>query len=98
MKSLHDVVVRPIITEDSMEMARNRKYVFEVRKDCNKVEIKEAVEKLFKVEVANVNTLNVPGKQKRLGNRPQGSTSTWKKAFVTLTPDSRTIEFFDGMY
>jgi len=98
MKSLHDVVVRPIITEDSMEMARNKKYVFEVRKDCNKVEVKEAVEKLFKVEVASVNTLNVPGKKKRLGNRPQGSTTTWKKAFVTLKPDSKTIEFFDGMY
>jgi len=98
MKDFRDVIVRPIITENSMEMARNKKYVFEVMKGSNKTEIGQAVEKAFKVKVEKVNTINMPGKKRRLGNRPQGSTNAWKKAFVTLKKDSNTIEFFDGMY
>ena len=98
MKTEHDVIVRPIISEGSMDMARDKKYVFEVIKSASKTEIKNAVEKVFKVKVDSVNTLIVPGKLKRLGNRPQGSTKDWKKAFVKLTEDSGTIEFFDGMF
>ncbi|MCL1858194.1 MAG: 50S ribosomal protein L23 [Oscillospiraceae bacterium] len=98
MKTAHDIIVKPIITEDSMEMAGNKKYVFKVMKDASKTEIKYAVEEVFKVKVKDVNTINMPGKKKRLGNRPQGSTAAWKKAIVTLKPESDTIAFFDGMF
>ena len=76
--------------------SRNGKYTFKVAKNANKIEIKKAVEALFGVEVAKVNTLNVNGKAKRVG-RFEGRTSDWKKAVVTLTEDSKTIEFFEGM-
>ena len=98
MKTAHDIIVKPIITENSMDMARNKKYVFRVLKDASKTEIKYAVEEVFKVKVEAVNTMNVPGKKKRLGSRKQGSTSAWKKAIVTLRPESETIAFFDGMF
>lgn len=98
MKTAHDIIIRPIITETSMEMAPNKKYVFEVLRSSNKVEIKNAVEEIFKVDVKDVNVMNVRGRKKRLGARPQGTTSAWKKAIVTLKPSSKTIEFFDGMY
>ena len=98
MKTAHDIIVKPIITENSMDMARDKKYVFKVLKDASKTEIKYAVEEVFKVKVRNVNTISMPGKKKRLGARPQGSTSAWKKAIVTLTPESNTIAFFDGMF
>ena len=73
------------------------KYTFKVAKDANKVEIADAVEKLFGVKVAKVNTMNCRGRVKRVG-RFVGKTADWKKAIVTLTSDSKTIEFFDGMY
>jgi len=98
MKTAHDVILRPVITESSMDMAQNKKYAFRVIKEASKTEIKYAVEEVFKVKVKAVNTLNVPGKRKRLGARPKGSTSAWKKAIVTLTPESNTIAFFDGMF
>jgi large subunit ribosomal protein L23 len=99
MKTAHDVIVRPVITERSMDMARNKRYVFRVMKDASKTEIKYAVEEVFKgVKVKAVNTINVPGKKKRLGSRKQGTTPAWKKAIVTLTPESETIAFFDGMH
>ena len=98
MKTAHDIIVKPIITENSMDMARNKKYVFRVLKDASKTEIKYAVEEVFKVKVEAVNTMNVPGKKKRLGSRKQGTTSAWKKAIVTLSPESETIAFFDGMF
>ena len=98
MKTAHDVIVRPIITERSMDMGKDKKYVFRVLKKASKTEIKYAVEEVFKVKVKSVNTMNMPGKKKRLGSRKQGTTPAWKKAIVTLTPESETIAFFDGMY
>jgi large subunit ribosomal protein L23 len=73
-----------------------KKYTFEVDKRSNKVEIKKAVEKIFGVNVDKVNTISVKGKKKRMG-RYEGRTKSWKKAVVTLTPDSKEIEFFEGM-
>ncbi len=97
MKSIQDIIVRPIITEASMLMAQDKKYVFEVLKSATKPEIKEAVETMFKgVAVADVNTINMKKKPKRMGVH-FGYTRTWKKAIVTLKADSKTIEFFDGM-
>ena len=91
-----DIILRPIITENSMDGIADRKYTFEEAKDANKVEIKKAVEELFGVKVAKVNTINVDGKLRRYG-RYEGYTASRKKAIVTLTEDSKTIEFFDGM-
>ena len=96
MKTAHDVIVRPIITEDSMDRLADKKYTFEVAPGSNKIEIKRAVEEIFKVEVAKVNTITVKAKEKRVGYHV-GKTSEWKKAIVTLKPDSKTIEFFDSM-
>lgn len=95
-KTAQDIVIRPIITEDSMERLQSKKYTFEVAKDANKVEIAKAVEELFGVKVAKVNTISVKGKEKRMG-RNTGFRPGWKKAIVTLEGD-KTIEFFDGMY
>ena len=96
MKTAYDIVIRPLITEQSMEDLDIKKYAFEVAKDANKIEIAKAVEELFKVEVKSVNTVNCRGKKRRYG-RFEGYTSSWKKAIVTLTENSKTIEFFDGM-
>ena len=96
MKTSCDIIIRPVITEASMMGIAEKKYTFEVAKKANKVEIKKAVEELFKVKVLDVNTTNVSSKPKRLGVHA-GRTSEWKKAIVTLTADSKTIEFFDGM-
>ncbi len=97
MKSAYDIILRPIITEQSMEAIDIKKYVFEVAPDAGKIEIKNAVEEIFGVKVAKVNTVNMQGKQKRTGRYPMGRTAAWKKAVVKLTPDSKTIEFFEGM-
>ncbi|MBQ3138827.1 MAG: 50S ribosomal protein L23 [Ruminococcus sp.] len=97
MKTAQDIIIKPVITEKSMDGLQAGKYTFKVAKDATKPEIKKAVEKLFGVEVDKVTTMNVKGKMKRLG-RYEGMTSSWKKAIVTLTPDSKTIEFFEGMY
>ncbi len=96
MKTAHDVIVKPIITEASMQNIALKKYTFQVAKSANKIEIAQAVEKIFGVKVAKVNTINVSGKQKRQGMKV-GYTADWKKAVVTLTEDSKTIEFFDSM-
>ncbi len=93
----YDVILRPIITERSMAGAAEKKYVFEVAPAAGKVEIKKAVEEIFGVKVAKVNTMNVPGKAKRMGAARPGRTKDWKKAIVQLTGDSKTIEFFEGM-
>ena len=93
----YDIIIRPVITERSMAAVADKKYVFEVAKTAGKIEIKKAVEEIFGVKVASVNTLNVPGKHKRMGAARPGMTKTWKKAYVTLTADSKTIEFFEGM-
>jgi large subunit ribosomal protein L23 len=91
------VIVRPVITERSMATTEDKKYTFEVLPDSNKAEIKKAVEQIFGVKVASVNTLNVHPKGKRLGAGRPGKTKAWKKAIVQLTEDSRAIEFFEGM-
>lgn len=96
MKYAQDIILRPIITEESMMGTAYKKYSFKVAKNATKPEIKEAVEKLFDVKVEKVNTLNCKGHLRRYG-RFEGYTSAWKKAVVTLTEDSKTIEFFDGM-
>ena len=97
MKTAYDIIKRPIITEQSMESASFKKYTFEVAKDANKIEIAKAVEEIFGVKVAKVNTLNMYGKEKRMGRYPAGRRASWKKAMVKLTADSKTIEFFEGM-
>ena len=96
MKTGYDVIIRPIITENSMDMAADKKYAFKVAKDSNKTEIRKALEEIFGVDVAKVNIVNVSGKRKRLG-RTFGTTSSYKKAVVTLTPDSKEIELFQDM-
>lgn len=96
MKFAQDIILRPIITEESMMGTAEKKYTFEVAKDAAKPEIKAAVEKLFGVKVEKVNTINCKGHLRRYG-RFEGYTKAWKKAVVTLTEDSKTIEFFDGM-
>ena len=96
MKNSHDVIISPIITEASMSRLADKKYTFKVASDANKIQIKKAVEEIFKVTVAKVNTISVKAKNKRVGYH-LGKTSEWKKAIVTLTPDSKTIEFFDSM-
>ncbi len=96
MKTLHDVIIKPIITEDSMARLADKKYTFEVAKTASKIEIKKAVEEIFKVEVDKVNTISMKGKDKRVGYHV-GKTSDWKKAIVTLKASSKTIEFFDSM-
>lgn len=93
----YDIIVRPIITERSMEQLAQGKYTFEVAKTANKIEIAQAIEALFAgVKVASVNTMHVRGRMKTRG-RIQGYTASWKKAIVTLEKGSKTIEFFDGM-
>ena len=96
----YDIIRRPIITEKSMKVETDRegneikKYTFEVPKTVNKLEIKYAVEEVFGVKVAKVNTMNYDGKLKRMG-RNEGRRAAWKKAIVTLKKDSKTIEYFD---
>ena len=97
MKTAYDIIKRPVITEQSMADIDMKKYVFEVAKDANKIEIAKAVEEAFGVKVAKVNTLNVQGKLKRMGAQPAGRRPSWKKAMVTLTPDSKSIDLFENM-
>ena len=96
MKAPQDIIIAPVITEKSMSGIAGKKYTFKVAKDANKFEIADAVEKLFKVTVAKVNTVSVRGRNRRMG-RYEGTTPSWKKAIVTLKADSKTIEFFDGL-
>ena len=93
----YDIIKRPVITEQSMESIADKKYVFMVDINANKTEIKAAVEEVFGVKVAKVNTVRMQGKMKRTGAYPMGRRSAYKKAVVTLTADSKTIEFFEGM-
>lgn len=96
MKTPYDIIIAPIITETSMEYTVNKKYTFKVDKTANKEEIKDAIEKIFKVKVVSVNTMIVKGKKKRQG-RYEGYRPNWKKAIVQLTSDSKEIQFFEGM-
>ena len=96
MKTVYDVLIRPIVTEATMADIADKKYSFEVLPEASKPEIAAAVESVFGVKVAKVNVINVKKKPKRLGVH-SGYTKSWKKAVVTLKPDSKTIEFFDGI-
>ena len=96
MRMVEDIIIKPIITEASMDMLDAKKYVFKVQSRATKADIAHAVEEMFKVEVKSVNTISMKKKPKRMGVHA-GYTSEWKKAIVTLTADSKTIEFFDGM-
>ncbi|MGI6255465.1 MAG: 50S ribosomal protein L23 [Acutalibacter sp.] len=91
-----DIIIRPIITEKTMDGNSQKKYTFEVSKTSTKIDVKKAVEELFGVKVSKVNTLHVRGRMRRQG-RYEGYTRSWKKAVVTLTEDSKTIEFFESM-
>ena len=93
----HEIIIRPIVSERSFSGMELNKYTFEVAKDANKYQIKDAVEEIFGVKVAKVNTINYDGKAKRLGAGRPGKRKSWKKAYVQLTKDSKTIEFFEGM-
>jgi len=97
MRQAQDIILKPVITEKSIDGLQERKYTFKVAKDSNKFEIAKAVESLFNVNVEKVNTVSCRGRLRRRG-RTQGMTPSWKKAIVTLTEGSKTIEFFDGMY
>lgn len=96
MSTGYDVLIRPIITEQSMELAEQKKYAFKVHPTANKTQVRKAIEEIFGVEVAKVNIMNVDGKLKRMG-RTVGRTAAYKKAIVTLTADSKEIELFQGM-
>ena len=96
MTNPHDIIIKPVVTEQSMADMVEKKYTFVVAKAANKTEIKKAVEKVFGVNVEKVNTMNYDGKVKRMG-RSIGKTASYKKAVVKLTADSKEIEFFQGM-
>lgn len=96
MKMIQDIIIAPVITEASMDRIANKTYTFKVAKNATKPEIAKAVEVMFGVKVDTVNTINMKRKAKRQGYT-SGYTAAWKKAIVTLKPDSKTIEFFEGM-
>ena len=96
MKTAYDIIIKPVITEQSMEATDEKKYVFKVANDANKTEIKKAIEQIFDVKVEKVNTIRMEGKEKRQGAAPAGRRASYKKAMVKLTADSKTIEFFEG--
>ena len=95
--NMYDIIRRPVITEQSMADVADKKYVFMVDVNANKTEIKAAVEQIFGVKVAKVNTIRMQGKVKRTGAFPAGKRPDYKKAIITLTADSKTIELFEGM-
>ena len=95
--NVYDIIKRPVITEQSMESVADKKYVFMVDINADKTQIKAAVEEIFGVKVAKINTIRMQGKVKRTGAYPAGRRAAYKKAVVTLTADSKTIEFFEGM-
>ena len=97
MKTAYDIIISPIITEQSMEDLDIKKYVFKVDKKADKIAIKRAIEEIFDVKVIKVTTTNVAGKAKRTGAYPMGKTASWKKAVVKLSADSKNIELFEGM-
>ena len=97
MKSAYDVIIAPVITEQSMEDLDIKKYAFKVAPDANKVEIKKAVEEIFGVTVIKVTTTRMHGKKRQQGRFPAGKSADWKKAVVKLSADSKNIEIFEGM-
>ena len=96
----HNIIKKPVLTEKSYAGISNKVYTFEVAKEANKIELAKAVEELFGVKVARVNTLNVKGKVRTRNTKSgvtKGSTGDWKKAVVFLKADSKGIEFFDSL-
>ena len=96
MKDPFQIIERPLLTEKSMDLSHHGKYTFRVNKEANKIEIADAVEAIFKVNVVKVNTMTVRGKKRRVGRYPEGRTSDWKKAVVTLAAGNK-IELFEGV-
>ena len=96
MAIAYDIIIRPLVSEKSVDTIKSKKYAFEVAVDATKPEIKKAVEEAFGVKVERVNTINYKGKVKRQG-RHEGRQSAWKKAYVQLTKDSKAIEFFESL-
>ena len=96
MKMAYDIILKPVVSERSMDEAQNKKYTFKVHKNANKTQIKLALEEIFEVEVKKINIMNVKGKLKRMG-KTSGKTPDTKKAIVTLTAKSKEIEFFKGL-
>ena len=96
MKSNYDIIMKPIVSEKSMAAMQDKTYVFKVAKDATKIDIARAIEEIYSVKVTAVNTVNVRGQARRYG-RYEGYTSSWKKAIVTISEDSKPIEFFEGM-
>ncbi|MCL1808775.1 MAG: 50S ribosomal protein L23 [Clostridiales bacterium] len=96
MRTPYDIIIKPVITERSMDDAANKKYTFKVDKKANKTQVKLALEEIFGIEISKVNIMNVKGKVKKMG-RSVGRTSSSKKAIVTLSPKSKEIEFFKGL-
>ena len=94
--SAYDIIIKPVITEGSMDATQEKKYTFKVAPEANKTQIKKAVEEIFGVDVKKVNVMNFNGKLKRMG-RTQGRTASYKKAIVTLTENSKEIEFFSNL-
>lgn len=92
-----DIILAPVVTEKSVSVLGEKKYTFRVAKDANKIQIAQAVKEIFGVDVAKVNTISMKGRKRRQG-RSEGYTPSWKKAVVTLKPESKTIEFFDGLF
>lgn len=94
--SLYDVIIKPILSEKSYDGIPDKRYTFKVKRTANKLQIKAAVESIFGVKVEKINTVKVKGKLKRMG-RNEGYTPSYKKAYVTLTQDSKAIEFFESL-
>lgn len=95
MKNPRDIILRPVITEKTSDFMAENKYVFAVDKKANKTEVKLAIEEIFDVDVKKVNITQMPSKPKTYG-RYSGYTKSWKKAIITLTADSKTIELFEA--
>ena len=96
MTFAHDIIIAPVVTEQSMDLMAEKKYTFKVAKNANKIQIAKAVEEIFGVKVMKVTTINMEGKMKRMGAN-MGRRASYKKAVIKLTEDSKTIEFFDGI-
>lgn len=96
MSNARDIIKRPVITERSTDLMSDKRYTFEVDTRANKTQIKDAIEEIFEVKVDKVNTMNYKGKSKRFG-RYTGYTARRKKAIVTLSPESKELEFFEGV-
>lgn len=92
----YDIIIKPILSEKSYDGIASKRYVFKVLPSATKTQIKQAVEEIFEVKVAKVNTINIQGKLKRMG-KTEGRKASYKKAYVQLTAESKAIEFFESL-